>query len=106
MTPLLTLNTPTRPLGNIIFSYKILETVHFSTSALYSDSMSLCEIARAAQGASGRRLRKLPFLAFAALGGGRPASLKVYLQALKTVASEIHGGGNRGAGAAGAGAAV
>jgi SpoVK/Ycf46/Vps4 family AAA+-type ATPase len=86
-------NLVVMPSGKLLFTFKVLESVKFSTSENYAVSNLLADVARATEGTSGRRLRKIPFLAFASCsGGGSSVPVEAYLRALKVVACELHGG--------------
>lgn len=72
-----------------LFSYKTLERMSFAENATTANSMLLLQIAQSTDGCSGRRLRKLPFLAFATLASASATvSLDGYLRALCDVSKQ------------------
>jgi hypothetical protein len=73
-----------------LLSYKTLIKIKFFDSRDTSSSLKLLEIARKIEGASGRSLRKLPFIAYAEHSKSRrPATLELFLQALSTAALRL-----------------
>lgn len=90
-----------------LFSYKTLERMSFAENATTANSMLLLQIAQSTDGCSGRRLRKLPFLAFATLASASATvSLDGYLRALCDVSKQQQQQSGGACGGVRAGAAV